>query len=213
MKMKDKFLLLMSLPLLLLGACEKETDNVSKIVKVTFPGVALNGSDIIILKAGDNYTDAGAKLTDDISGAITDIQPTTSNVNTAAVGLYVVNFLAANANGFETSVSRTVVVGPTTATGTPDRSGNYLRAATGVTCFITKVAEGIYKVVNPGGAGVGVNTIVYFVETAPNVFVCPPQPFNEPGLFSVINIKFTDTGASWNVSAPGYGTALRTFAK
>jgi hypothetical protein len=211
MKLKDKFLVLISLPLLLLTACEKTTDDVSRIVKVTFPGIALNGNEIVPLKVGASYTDAGAKLTDDISGAVTDIQPTASNVNTAAPGLYVVTFLAANANGFETSVSRRVAV--TSVTGTPDRSGNYLRAATGLTCVITKVADGVYKVVNPGGAAAGVNTVVYFVETAPNVFVCPPQPFDEPGSFSVININFTATGVSWNVSAPGYGTGLRTFTK
>ena len=163
-----------------------------------------------MLFRSDTYTDGGAKLTDDISGAVTDIQPTSNNVNTAAAGLYLVNYAASNANGFETAVSRRVAV--TSVTGTPDRAGDYFRPATGVTTVITKVADGVYKVVNPGGAPGADNIIVYFVETEPGVFVCPPQPFVN-GLFSVININFTATGATWNVSAPGYGTVLRTFTK
>jgi hypothetical protein len=210
MKLKNKFLLLGVLPILVITSCEKETEHVSKEVKVSFPAIALNGDPVVKLEVGGAYTDAGAKLTDDISGAVSDIQPTSSDVNTAEPGLYVVNYSAANANGFETTAARIVAV--TNVTGTPDRSGTYLRAATGVNCIITKVSDGLYKVQNPGGAGVGVNTIVYFVETAPNVFVCPPQP-TDAGPFGVIEINFTATGATWRVQNAGYGTAVRTFTK
>ena len=210
MKLKNKFLLLVILSTLITASCKKETENVSKEVKVSFPTITLNGGPVVKLAVGAAYTDAGAKLTDDISGAVSDIQPSSSNVNTAAPGLYVVNYSAANANGFEAAAGRVVAV--TNVTGTADRSGTYVRNATGLSCIITKIADGLYKVQNPGGAGVGVNTIVYFVETAPNVFVCPSQP-SVDGPFAVIEINFTATGATWKVQNAGYGTQLRTFVK
>jgi hypothetical protein len=210
MKLRNKFLLMSLVVMVIMSSCEKETENVSKEVKVSFPSIALNGDAVVKLAVGAPYTDAGAKLTDDISGAVTDIQPTSSNVNTAVPGLYVVNYSAANANGFEAAAGRIVAV--TNVTGTTDRSGTYLRTATGVNCIITKVSDGLYKVQNPGGAGVGTNTIVYFVETAPNVFVCPAQP-TDAGPFAVIEINFTATGATWRVQNAGYGTGVRTFVK
>jgi hypothetical protein len=208
--MKLKYLLPAILFVTLVSSCKKTTDDVSKVVKVSFPTIELNGAEIVVLPVGAAYTDAGAELTDDITGQTSNIQPTSNNVNTAQPGLYLVNYSASNANGFETSATRLVAV--TSVTGTPDRSGTYLRTATGINCYVTKISNGVYKVQNPGGAGVGVNTIVYFVETAPNVFVCPTQP-TDAGPFSVININFTATGATWNVVNSGYGTGLRTFVK
>jgi hypothetical protein len=210
MNYKHKFLSLAAIAMLALASCKKTTDNVSKEVKVSFPSIALNGQPGVKLAVGAAYTDAGAKLTDDITGNISDIQPTSNNVNTAQAGVYVVEFAAANANGYETVVGRVVSV--TNVTGSVDRSGAYLREATGVTCTITKVADGLYKMVNPGGAPAGVNTVVYFGEPSPGVYVCPTQP-TDSGPMSVINITFTATGATWNVVNAGYGTGQRIFVK
>jgi hypothetical protein len=194
-----------------LAGCEKDgTANLSKEVKVSYPEITLNGSEIAVVALGGTYTDAGAKLKDDISGKITDIQPSSGTVNTSKAGLYVLTFTAANENGFETTAARLVAV--TSVTGTPNREGKYLRAATGVNAFITKVADGVYKVKNPGGAGIGVNTVVYFVETAPNTFVCPDQP-TDFGQMSVSDINFTAGGATWRVLNASYGTGIRTFTK
>ena len=211
MKLITRFSIALLLPLLIISSCKKETtENVSTTVKVSYPEITLNGNDLVVVAVGANYADAGAKLKDDITGAISDIQPTESNVNTAQPGLYVVTFSASNSNGFETTASRLVAV--TSVNNPIDRSGTYLRAATGINCYITKIANGVYKVQNPGGAGVGVNTFVYMVETAVNVYVAPPQP-TDVGEMSVININFTATGATWNVINPVYGTGTRTFVK
>jgi hypothetical protein len=211
MKLINKISTAFLLALFVLAGCKKDTTaDVSKAVKVSFPAIALNGNAVVIVAVGAAYTDAGGKLTDDITGAVSDIQPTSSNVNTAIPGLYVVTYSATNANGFETSASRLVAV--TSVNNPIDRSGTYLRTATGVNCYITKLASGVYKVTNPGGAGVGANTIVYMVETALNVYSAPSQPTNA-GAFAVININFTPTGATWNVVNAGYGTGTRTFVK
>jgi Domain of unknown function (DUF5011) len=211
MKLINKISITFLLALFVLAGCKKDTTaDVSKAVKVSYPAIALNGNALVTLAVGATYTDAGAKLTDDITGAVSDIQPTSSNVNTATPGLYVVTFSASNSNGFETSASRLVAV--SSVNNPIDRSGTYLRTATGVNCYITKIAPGVYKVTNPGGAGVGANTIVYMVETALNVYTAPPQP-TDAGTFSVININFTATGATWNVVNAGYGTGQRVFVK
>ena len=211
MKMINRFSIALLLPLLILGSCKKETtEDVSSIVKVSYPEITLNGNELVVVAVGASYTDAGAKLTDDITGAVSDIQPTASNVNTAQPGLYVVTFSAANSNGFETTATRLVAV--TSVNNPIDRSGTYLRAATGINCYITKIANGVYKVQNPGGAGVGVNTFVYMVETALNTYVAPSQP-TDAGVMSVININFTSTGVTWNVLNVLYGTGSRIFVK
>ncbi|MBL7746197.1 MAG: DUF5011 domain-containing protein [Chitinophagaceae bacterium] len=211
MKQINKLLIVFAIPLLFITGCKKETTaDVSRSVKVSYPEIILNGEDLIIIPVGTTYTDAGAKLKDDISGAITDIQPVSSTVNTAQPGLYLVTFRAVNANGFETTATRLVAV--TSVSSAVNRQGTYLRTATGVNCYITKLAEGVYEIKNPGGFAGSPNTTVIMVETALNVYVCPPQP-TDFGTMSVININFNATGVTWNVINPGFGTGTRTFIK
>lgn len=211
MKVINKISITILVALLIFTSCKKDTsDNVSKIVKVSYPEITLNGNDLAVVAVGASYTDAGAKLKDDITGAVSDIQPTSNNVNTAQPGLYVVTYSASNSNGFTTSATRLVAV--TSVNNPINRAGTYLRTATGINCYITKIANGVYKLQNPGGAGIGVNTFVYMVETATNVYVVPTQP-TDFGEMSVININFTATGATWNVLNASYGTGTRTFVK
>jgi hypothetical protein len=208
---RHKFLLLAVFVMTLAVSCSKKTDDVSKVVDVSFPTIDLNGPDIVRLNVGATYTDQGAQLTDDITGATSDIDPVSDNVNTATPGLYFVQYSASNANGFTTDAVRFVAV--TNVTGGVNVSGTYFRAATGLNCIITKVAEGVYKVQNPGGSAAGLNTVVYFVETSPGVFICPPQPTATDGIMSVNEIVITPTGASWKVDNPGYNPNTRTFTR
>lgn len=196
---------------ILLAGCKKEdTAHVSKEVKVSAPTITLKGDEVVVLPVGGTYTDPGATLTDDVTGASSDIGPTTSNVNSNEAGLYLVTYSASNANGFETSVTRYVAV--TSVEAPVDRTGTYLRSATGVNCYIEKIADGVYKVTNPGGAGIGSNTVVYMVETTNNVYVCPEQP-TDYGTMEVTDIAFNATGVVWRVLNASYGTGLRTFLK
>jgi hypothetical protein len=211
MKRINKFSILIALPLLVMIGCKKDTtDTVSRTVKVSYPEITLNGSEIVIVAVGASYTDAGAKLKDDITGAISDIQPSSANVNTATPGLYLVTYSASNSNGFETTATRLVAV--TSVNNPIDRTGTYLRTATGVNCFITRIAPGVYKLQNPPGFAGSPNTIIYMVETAPNVYTAPSQP-TDFGNMAVININFTATGVTWNIVNPGFGTGTRTFIK
>ena len=208
--MRNKILLLAAFTMMLAVSCSKTTDDVSTIVDVSFPTIELKGPEIVRLSVGATYTDQGAELTDDITGEVSDIDPVSDNVNTATPGLYFVQYSAANANGFETVAVRYVAV--TNVSGTPDISGTYNRAATGLNAVITKVGEGVYKVQNPGGSAGADDVIVYFVETSPGVYVAPPQP-TTVGTMSVNEIVITPIGASWKVDNPGYNPNTRTFTR
>jgi hypothetical protein len=213
MKQFKRFLWIYLLPVVLMTACKKvSTDNVSVTAKVSFPEITLNGPAIQIVVLGSPYVDAGAKLKDDITGAITDIQPSSSNVNTTVPGLYIVTFTAANSNGFETNATRLVAVAAVVP-GSVNRAGTYLRTATGVNCYITKLADGVYKLENPAGFAGSPDMVVYMVETAANVYSCPSQPVSGYGNVAVTNINFTATGVSWVVLAAGFGSGTRTFVK
>ena len=199
---------------LALGGCEKdETDNISKVF--TVPTITLNGEKAVSVPVGGTYTDAGAKYVGE-TGEQVDLQSTSSNVNTAQPGLYIVQYEKTSASGiYETYEERIVVV--TSVNNPIDYSGTYLRPATGVNAFVTKVGNGLYEVQNPGGAAVGANTTIYFGEIAPNTFIAPTQVTQE-GEMEVTDIKFilsdnTPTGSTWRVLNTGYGTGLRTFVK
>lgn len=208
--MSTKIILIIGLiAISILPGCKKETtDNVSKIYKV--PTIELLGDAVVSLAVGAPYTDAGAKFHDE-DGTTSSITPTTNPVNTAVPGLYQVTFKKKSKSQiYEAEATRIVAV--TSVNDPKNYSGNYLRAATGVSAFVQKVANGVYQVTNPGGAAVGVDVVVYFVQTNLTTFVAPTQE-TTAGPFSVEAITFTATGASWRVVNAGYGTAIRTFVK
>ena len=67
--------MILALPVLLITGCRKNTtEGVSQTVKVSYPEITLNGNALVIVATGATYTDAGAKLKDDITGAITDME-------------------------------------------------------------------------------------------------------------------------------------------
>lgn len=209
MKLIYRITLSSLLALVVLAGCKKETTkNVSKVFKV--PVIDLKGKDIVTLTVGTAYTDEGANYIGE-DGQSAAIQSSASNVNVNTPGLYFVTFQKTSASGiYETEAVRLVAV--TSVNNPVDYSGTYLREATGVNCFVQKVAPGVYKVTNPGGAAAGADVVVYYVETALNTFICPQQP-TTAGPFGVIEIAFTGTGSSWKVQNSGYGTGVRTFVK
>jgi hypothetical protein len=194
---------------LFLFSCKKETtDDVSQVFKV--PTITVKNGEVTQVPVGANYSDAGAEYTGEEGTTIT-IQAANNTVNTAVPGLYLITYQQTSTSGiYETEAVRYVAV--TNVNNPVDYSGTYLRPATGESVIVSKVANGVYRVQNPGGAASGRGIVVYFVETAPNVFVAPAQP-SADGPFAVLDITFTSTGATWRVENATYGTALRTFEK
>ncbi|MDT9081527.1 hypothetical protein RSW80_26225, partial [Escherichia coli] len=88
-------------------------------------------------------------------------------------GLYFVTYEKESGSGiFHTEATRIVAVAY--QGNTTDYSGTYLREATGMNAYVTRLLPGFYQVQNPGGATGGHTGVkVYFVETAANTFAGP----------------------------------------
>ena len=202
-----------------LCACNKEgnfdypegTVGISKITN--FPILTVNGEEYMAVPVGGTYTEPGVTAKEGES----DLTVTTSgSVNTATVGVYTLTYSAVNKDGFSASAKRFVAVYSTDASAAShDLSGSYLRAATGVTNTWEKLAPGVYKVDNPGGAA-GVNLVVFLFNPTGFIIDIPSQVSNDGNTTSSTDEVYNDTvpaSYSMKIVNPGYGPALRTFVK
>ncbi|HEY6502991.1 MAG TPA: DUF5011 domain-containing protein [Chitinophagaceae bacterium] len=218
--MKYFKILMLSLLLLPFAGCEKtETfnntaDRVGHSRVIFFPIVTLKGDRYMVVPVGGTFTDPGvtAKVGD------ADVPSTTSGtVNTSAPGVYTLVYTALNSDGFAATAIRTVAVYSTDASAAAnDLSGNYLRAATGITSTWIKMAPGVYQVINPGGAAAGAS-LVAIVFNATGFTVDMPTQVTSDGLTSSTTSEVYTNGSpssySWIFLNPGYGTGVRTFVK
>src|SRR5215212_6656923 len=146
-----KFLIIILFSFVLHTGCEKTTENVTtKIVEPHFATITLNGEEIVHIPVNGSYTESGAIGKDDESGATTNLTPISNDVDATTPGLYTVQYLTRNGDGYETTSTRYVAV--TSVTNPIDYSGTYVRTTNGVEVIVTKVDDGVYKVQNPGGA-------------------------------------------------------------
>jgi len=221
--MKRKYLNIIAVVALsvALFSCKKNdfiaTDTQVGISKVTqYAQFTLTGADYVYVKKGDPYVEPGVVAK---SGSTVLTVKTTGTPNTNVAGVYTLNYSAVNADGFSASASRTVVVYDTDATAVGnDFSGNYARTSNGSVAEWTKVAPGVYKVFNPGGAP-GTNlTVIVFNKTGSSVVI--PSQIAGGALTSSStesSVAGTTPGTlkqySMVIVNPGYGTAVRTFVK
>ena len=205
---------------LIISSCAKKEEfnnndqHVGKNSRIIyFPSVTIKGDRLIILDVGASFTEPGVT-------AVLNNEPvtftTTGSVNTASPGVYVLEYGAANQEGYTASDWRTVVIiGNDVAAN--DFSGTYNRAVTNVNSTWTKTANGVYTVENPGGAGVGAGLEVIAVNYQGNKIAIPRQISPDFGEVSSGNETYTPTPLpakySWSFFAGGYGTQLRTFIK
>ncbi|MFI5185310.1 MAG: immunoglobulin-like domain-containing protein [Chitinophagales bacterium] len=191
---------------------------ISKIVY--FPSIQINGDKIAAVNEGISYTDPGATAI--LNGTAVQYTTSITITSTTSPGIYVVNYTAANPEGFTASDFRIVVVIPSGMVADPvvsanDFSGTYLRPATGITSTWTKIGPGTYKVENPGGAGVGAGLYVIVENTSGNSVTIPSQ--NSPyygGVVSSSNENYNPgppASYTWIFHASGYGTGVRSFVK
>ncbi|MEN0056797.1 MAG: immunoglobulin-like domain-containing protein [Mucilaginibacter sp.] len=203
-----------------LFSCKKDSftanDKQVGISKVTYYAeFKRSGSDYVYVKKGDPFVEPGIKA--EAGGAELPVK-TTGVPNTNTAGVYLVTYTAVNADGFAATASRTVVVYDTDASAAGnDFSGNYARDTNGSIAEWTKVAPGVYKVFNPGGAP-GTNlTVIIFNKTGYSV-VIPNQIAG--GAATSSGTESSVPGAPGKLASykmqiinPGYGTAVRTFIK
>lgn len=210
----NKLIILASACLLFVTGCKKIEDQFpSTIVKVSYPIITLKGDNAISVHVGDVYTDAGATLTDDITGTVKDIAGDASAVNTAVEGLYFVRYTAANANGYSTTIVRPIAV--TGISDAFDISGEYLNAARGGTAMVTKVSRGLFLSDNVNGGG-SLGSIYMMIMSDSTLHV--PAQWSNDGGFDGDYVDETiylspDTAYEYTIDAAGFGTSPRLFEK
>jgi hypothetical protein len=198
------------------ASCNKDSFNykpgyvgISKIT--TYPVITVTGGEIVTVPVGSAFTDPGATATGNVKVVTTGI------VNTASIGVYLLTYKATNTDGFSAIATRSVAVYSTDAGAQAnDFSGQYIRSGNIVQW--TKIAPGVYTVVNPGGAAGANLTVIVFNPTGYKVYI-PQQiaagnPASSSQESSVPGVTpGTLAQYSWAISYPNYGTQLRTFVK
>jgi hypothetical protein len=192
-----------------------ETDTEVGHSKVTFfPLLSLKGATHMAVPVGGTFTDPGSTATE--AGA--PITATVSGtVNTSTPGVYRLTYTATNKDGFSVSTNRFVAVysTPDATAAANDLSGSYLRAATNELAIWTKLAPGVYKVVNPGGATAGRTLAIIVFNSTGYTIKAPVQIATDGNTSSTSSENYTPVpaGYTWVFNNPGYGTGVRTFVK
>ncbi len=124
------YILFAALALPFIG-CEKEYEDESKITY--FPEFVMEGESLVILELGESYTDGAVTATEagepldvsvEVTGEMTGYSGATVDVNT--VDQYTITYSATNVDGFDGSVTRTVIVAPPTGDLVTSLEGMYL---------------------------------------------------------------------------------------
>ncbi len=215
--MKKFIPLFYSLLAVLFVACNKDeihnTEDQVGISRVThFPVLTLNGDRYMTIEEGGTFTDPGIIATE---GGAAIPYTTDGSVNAGEVGVYDLTYTAVNKDGFPASLTRTVIIYSTEASGAAnDLSGTYIRT-NGVPSTWTKIAPGVYTVLNPGGA-TGVNlTVVAFNQTGNTIHI-PDQTIGDGSTMTSAEEVYSPgppATYTWQILNSGYGTQLRTFVK
>lgn len=177
-----------------------------------FPILTLKGERYVTVAKGGAYTEPGVTAKEGTA----DIVPTISGtVNTNTADVYTLTYTAVNKDGFSASAVRTVIVYSTDAgAAAQDLSGNYARNTNASIATWTKIAPGVYKVFNPGGAP-GTNlTVIAINPTGYSIKI--PSQISSDGLTTSSaseNVSGMPNSYGWQILNPGYGTAVRTFIK
>jgi Domain of unknown function (DUF5011) len=224
-----KFLMSFLTVILLSSGCDKEEKVASKIT--FWPNIVINGSDFVVVKVGDTYTDQSATVT--VNNAPIPFE-TESDVDASEVGAYTVTYSAINEDGISASKVRTVIV-VDPAAAADDLTGSFTRvgqAGTVINWAKHPTKPYTYIVNNVGGvppsnASYAVFNVQFLAyNVAPGIVVVPLQQvgglapfFCSATLGGSLQIPFNvaalpgETGYVWVVNGANFGTGLRTFRK
>lgn len=222
--MKNKFLNILSVGLafVILG-CDKDVAPVSKTVQEAFPIIELKGAEVVVLSAGQAFTDPGALVNPgyDASGnLISDtVAPSVSitadsvKIGTAE-GIYFIPYTYRNKYGFETHISRKVVV--VSQAYTSNYAGKWKRNTNGIIATYVNLGSGVHSIQDPGGAAL-TDDFMYVIIKNDNSVIVPPQVFagSHADITGLNSVSFTPTQVKYAFRAGNgvYGTAVRTFDK
>lgn len=200
------------------SSCRKEpsfnypagTVGISKVTQ--YPILTLKGTRVIVQPIGAAFTDPGATA---LEGTNPLTPVVTGSVNVNVAGVYTITYTATNRDGFPASIARTVAIYDTKPDAVAnDFSGSYLRAATKASAVWTKLAPGVYSVLNPGGAAGATLSVIAFNQTGSTINI-PQQNASDGTSTTSANETYTiaTSSYSWVIVNPGYGPSLRSFVK
>ena len=98
---------------------EQTTSTNPDIKDTTPPEITLNGNSNIVIALGSEYTDLGAKATDNIDGDISSKIETQGEVNTETEGEYTIKYLVTDSSSNSSELNRTVTVRKPLKNGLP----------------------------------------------------------------------------------------------
>lgn len=217
--------------ILVLGSCEKETENISSITY--FPDFVMTGESEIIHTLGAPYTDGAVTATE--SGKSLEVKVSVVGeftgykgavVNTNVADKYIITYAATNSDGFDGIITRTVYVAPPAGDLVTSIEGMYYgnvqRAPSfAVTAqysnlayiFITKTGANTYEISDALGGyyflgrAYGYNyaaqgTVITAVDIAANNFTFTQAEI--PGFGNVVDLsEFVVDAASKTISFTG----------
>jgi len=220
MTMKKIFLLTTGFFILtiIMVSCKKDVvqnDNQVGSSKITYYAILnMAGNVYMADSVGIPFADPGVTATaNGVSLPVT----VSGTVDQTTPGVYVLTYSAVNKDGYPASIQRWVAVYSTTASAdTNDFSGNYARTTNNSIAIWSKLAPGVYKVINPGGAPTdSLFTAIVFNPTADSISM--PSQISSNGTTVDATGAAYDTAApatyEWEIENSGYGTSTRHFVK
>ncbi|MGN6566859.1 MAG: hypothetical protein ACTHJ0_02840 [Flavipsychrobacter sp.] len=210
--MKKLILLIFSAAILTSVGCKKKSDNVSKVVNVSYPTITYSGGQFFSIPVGGTVPTVSASAYDSALGQSINVTQS-GTVDNTTPGLYILQANARNSNGYTTVGA--IYIAVTNISPTIDLSGNYVRPATSDSSIVvTKMANGLYQSNDIGGAP-SLPIVAYFAQIDDSTIVGPDQP-TAAGTLSISNgtVSYSpDTTLMYHVVNASFGTALRTFVK
>ncbi|MDD7886426.1 immunoglobulin-like domain-containing protein [Flavivirga sp. 57AJ16] len=201
MKIKNKIIGISSLLCLLILASCSEAKLIGSEVTI-FPSFEIE-EPYTIIQTGSSFTDSGVKA---LSG--TDELPftTSGTVNTATPGVYKLDYSATNADGFDGTAFRyVIVVDDPDFIKTSDLSGSYTRDTNSAHVMtLTKVADGVYHADDV----LPTNNIAVFVFHVSGTEVIIPR---QSSRFGDIVVDPSDVSDSSGTISGGGDISLNTF--
>lgn len=101
------FSIMMALPVLFLGSCEKESEGLTRITY--YPVLTLDGDETVIVNKGGSYVEPGYSASLNGEDVTSQVQVDNS-IDPTKSGIYSVDYKITNSDGFSSVASRKVIV-------------------------------------------------------------------------------------------------------
>ena len=210
--MKRYFSIIFISILICISSCKKEdTADVSTTVKVSYPAINLNGAaadSVVFVPVGGTFTEPGATLVDDITGAQSQITAESNDVDVNNPGVYYVTYRASNSNGFETVRFRVIAVYDTSIAA-EDYSGTYAHLNARLVT-VTQLAPRYFFCDDLYGT-FNIPIPAYFVDIGTMLYV--PQQAIDPSLGNEMHGEGEKTGTPGSYVLDFYGLIRDGFER